>query len=99
MFNEYTAIAQVIGFFVAGIGAVSYIDRKISATEKRLNSKLIALDKKLVDFVPRRECDLINKEVDRRLDYSEYKIGDMAQKAQIILSSRELLRAKESGIL
>ncbi len=108
---DYQTIAQVVSFFVAGIGAAAYVDRKISATEKRLTSKIantekiltekvLALEKKLEQldqkfeyFVPRRECTLINRNIEQRLDNLEDKLGEIAQKAQIIVSTKELAKA------
>lgn len=91
---DFTPIIQVIAFLGAGVGAATFVDRKISALEKSLNSKIAGLEKKIdnsaKNHVSQRECGIMNKNMDQRIDKIEMKVGDMAQKAQIIVAAKAL---------
>jgi hypothetical protein len=87
-------VLQIIALIGTGVGAAKFIDTKIDALRKEINERL--------DRCPiRNECDSRKREVYRRFEslesssarFQEHvynRVGEIAQKAQIIVSRKDL---------
>jgi prefoldin subunit 5 len=97
---DFAPIIQVIAFLGAGVAATKYIDNKISALEKRLNVRIDKVEQKLDGFYALSiQQPLKNEEFERRISLLEDKIGEIAQKAQMIVGSRDLEMSKKVGVI
>jgi uncharacterized coiled-coil protein SlyX len=95
---DLTMILQIIAILAAGAGFVIFIDKKINGLEFRMFKKLNGIGEHVTEVkqaVAVQEVILSNQK--ERLDRFENKLGEMAQKAQIILSSRDLAKGASSG--
>jgi hypothetical protein len=88
---ELNLILQVLSILAAGGGAALFVDNRITnrfdKLDKRIDTKFDAIPK---DYIPRAETERVFYNHEKRIEGLESKIGDIAQKAQILVAERDL---------
>jgi len=94
---DAATIIQTLSILAAGAGAAKYVESSINKLSERMDKRLDGFDGRLdnihKDFVGQKEYDRDMNVIEKRLDHTEQKLGEISQKAQIIVARHELNHA------